>query len=415
MSSRRLVVPVAGFAVFALVAFIATWMILERAAHRGPAPTGMRMESRTLSSLQLNWDDAPGAITYRVRYWTKDDASDGNAVTFRRSAGTLKDLKERTRYLISVSVSEADESGEKSGWSTAIRAWTKAPAAQLRVGSFNISDPHVDDEDKDGHDWGKRRKAIAADIQEEQVDVVGIQEAYEDADRKSLMSAVNADGGHFAMALPADDFHGRDNRILYDTRRVQLVTAGYEAFPDQVSDDYERTMVWAVLRHKANGHDFLFVTTHLTPENSKKVRLQGLHLIDRVKELNAANNPRLPVVIVGDFNTSKFQKRGSSIIEKMDEAGFGDVLGQQYGTYELEDTRAEEVIDGWVGTFNDYDRDMDDHVVSKDRIGHNIDWIFATNSLRIPRWRTVAHFDDGRLRGVIASDHYLVTADIVLP
>jgi endonuclease/exonuclease/phosphatase family metal-dependent hydrolase len=373
------------------------------------------MESRTLTSVRLDWDDAPGAVAYRVRYWSKDDASDLRVATFRRSAGTLEDLRQRTRYLISVSVSEADGDGEKSLWSTAYKAWTAAPKALLRVGSFNISDPHVDDEDKDGHDWGERREAIAADIREESVDVVGIQEAYEDADRKSLMDAVNDDGGHYAMALPAGDFHGRDNRILYDTRRVQLRKIGYESYPDQVDDDYERVMLWAVLRHKANGHDFLFVATHLTPEDSKKVRLQGRYLIDRVKELNTAHNPRLPVVIVGDFNTSKFQKRGSSIIEKMDEAGFGDVLGQQYGTYKLRDPRAEEVVDGWVGSFNDYDRDMSSHVVSKDRIGHNIDWIFATNSLRVPRWRTVAHFDDGRLRGTIASDHFLVTADLVLP
>jgi endonuclease/exonuclease/phosphatase family metal-dependent hydrolase len=410
-----LVILVAGLAVLACVAFLATWAILAQVHHRGPAPTGLRLESRTLSSLRLDWDDALGATTYRVRYWSKDDGSDLRVATFGRSGGTLKDLTQRTRYLVRVSVSEADEGGEKSLWSTAFRAWTAAPKALLRVGSFNISDPHVDDEGKDGHDWDKRRKAIAADIREESVDVVGIQEAYEDADRKSLMEAVNADGGHYAMALPAGDFHGRDNRILYDTRRVELRKIGYESYPDQVSDDYERVMVWAVLRPKANGHDFLFVVTHLTPENSKKVRLQGLHLIDRVKELNTAYSPRLPVVIVGDFNTSKFQKRGSSIIEKMDEAGFGDVLGQKYGTYELDDPRAEDVIDGWVGTFNDYDRDMSDHVVSKDRIGHNIDWIFATNSLRVPRWRTVAHFDDGRIRGPIASDHYLVTADLVLP
>lgn len=414
MSSRRLVVLVTGSAVLALIAFVVTWVLLAR-AQRGPAPIGMRLESRTLTSLQLNWDEVPGAVAYRVRYWTKDDASDANAVTFRQSAGTLRGLQQRTRYLVSVSVSETDRTGLKSRWSPALRAWTKAPAALLRVGSFNISDPHVDDEDADGHDWGKRRTAIADDINEESVDVLGIQEAYEDADRESLMAAVNADGGHYAMTLPVDDYHGRDNRILYDTSRVKLISTGYEKYPDQVDDDYERDMLWAVLRHKANGHDFLFVTTHLTPENSKKVRLQGRYLIDRVKELNAAHNPRLPVIIVGDFNTSKFQKRGSSIIEKMDDAGFGDVLGQQYGTYELDDPRAEKRIDAWVGSFNDYDRHMSDHVVSKDRIGHNIDWIFATNSLRVPRWRTVAHFDDGKIRGTIASDHYLVTADIVLP
>ena len=217
------------------------------------------------------------------------------------------------------------------------------------------------------------------------------------------------------MQPPANNPRGRDNRILYDTRRIEVMRTGYERYPDQASDDYERDLVWAVLRSKANGHPFVFATTHLTPENARQVRLQGNSLIDRVRRLAATGEPKLPVIVVGDFNTSKFQKRGSSIIENMDEAGFGDVLGQQYGTYQLKHPRAEKRIDAWIGSFNDYDRDMSRHVVSKDLIGHNIDWIFATNSLRIPRWRTVAHFDDGRIRGTIASDHYLVTADIVLP
>lgn len=88
MSSRRLVVLVTGSAVLALIAFVVTWVLLAR-AQRGPAPIGMRLESRTLTSLQLNWDEVPGAVAYRVRYWTKDDASDANAVTFRQSAKTV--------------------------------------------------------------------------------------------------------------------------------------------------------------------------------------------------------------------------------------------------------------------------------------------------------------------------------------
>lgn len=382
--------------------------------HRGPAPTGLQAESTTSSSIRLSWDPVPGAAAYRVRFWTKADRSDLSRATFRPAQGRLETLKPWTTYFITVSVGGPTGGRDRSKMSHIIRAATEPGSALLRVGSFNISDPHVDD-GKDGHDWSERRKAIAADIHEEKLDVVGIQEAYEDADRESLLEGVNADGGHYAMQLPADEWRGRDNRILYDTRRLDLLETGYEKYPEQAPDDYERDLVWSVLRHKENGRAFLFVTTHLTPENSKKVRGQGLHLIDRIRTINEGRDPQLPVVVVGDFNTSKFQKRGSSIIDKMDDAGFGDVLGQQYGTYELRDPRAEERIDAWVGSFNDYDRKMKGHVVSKDRIGHNIDWIFATNSLRVPRWRTVAHFDDGRIRGTIASDHYLVTAHIVLP
>lgn len=399
-----------GAVVLALVVIVGVIV----GTHRGPAPTGLRVESRKPTSLRMAWDVVPGAAAYRVRYWTGPDQTDLRWATFRSNSGLLTSLKQRTAYSITVSVGGPEGGRDRSKRSKVIRVSTKPGPALLRVGSFNISDPHVDDH-KDGHHWSKRRKAIAADIHDEKLDVIGIQEAYEDADRRSLLDAVNADGGHYAMEWPANDRQGRDNRILYDTRHLELLDSGYEKYPEQAPDDYERDLVWAILRHKATGHTFLFVTTHLTPENSRKVRLQGLHLIDRVREINEDRDPKLPVVVVGDFNTSKFQKRGSSIIDKMDEAGFGDVLGQRYGTYELRDPRAEKRIDAWIGSFNDYDRDMSDHVVAKDRIGHNIDWIFATNSLRIPRWRTVVHFEDDRVKGVIASDHYLVTAHIVLP
>jgi endonuclease/exonuclease/phosphatase family metal-dependent hydrolase len=397
-----------------VLALIAAGAVLVH-SQRGPGPTGLKLESRTPTSLLLNWHDVEDAEAYRVRYWTKSDRSDVQAATFAGTEGALTNLRKWTRYSITVAVADPDGGRDRSLRSRVFEATTEPGPALLRVGSFNISDPHVDDKDKDGHHWSKRRKAIAADIHEEAPDVLGIQEAYEVADRQSLMDAVNADGGHYAMQLPVDDKRGRDNRILYNTARLELLTTGYEKYPQQVDDDYERDMVWAILRHKVNGRAFLFVTTHLTPENSKKVRRQGLHLIERVREINKDRHPQLPVVVVGDLNTSKFQKRGSSIIEKMDDAGFGDVLGQQYGTYKLDDPRAEDRIDAWIGSFNDYDRDMSGHVVSKDRIGHNIDWIFATNSLRVPRWRTVSHHDDGEIEGVIPSDHYLVTADIVLP
>jgi endonuclease/exonuclease/phosphatase family metal-dependent hydrolase len=410
-SRRRKLLAVGGVVICVLL--LATGVLVR--THRGPAPTGLQVESTTSSSLDLSWDAVPGAAAYRVRFWTTADRSDLSRATFRQAHGRLETLKPWTTYFLTVSVGGPTGGRDRSKTSTVVRAATLPGSALLRVGSFNISDPHVDDDHKDGHDWSERRKAIAADIHEEKLDVVGVQEAYEDADRESLLDAVNVDGGHYAMQLPADEWRGRDNRILYDTQRLDLLESGYEEYPEQAPDDYERDLVWGVLRHKENGHAFLFVTTHLTPENSRKVRRQGLHLIDRIRKINEGRNPQLPVVVVGDFNTSKFQKRGSSIIDKMDDAGFGDVLGQQYGTYELRKPRAEQRIDAWVGSFNDYDRKMKGHVVSKDRVGHNIDWIFASNSLRIPRWRTVAHFDDGRIRGTIASDHYLVTAHIVLP
>ena len=51
------------------------------------------------------------------------------------------------------------------------------------------------------------------------------------------------------------------------------------------------------------------------------------------------------------------------------------------------------------------------------KLGKNLDWVFASNELAVPEWKVVARHDRQRLRlkGVIPSDHFMVRATITLP
>ena len=65
----------------------------------------------------------------------------------------------------------------------------------------------------------------------------------------------------------------------------------------------------------------------------------------------------------------------------MKSAGFGDVMNQEYQVNPPKNVRAEQVINGWINSFNDYRRDITPYSYRRaDQVGNGIDWVFATNS-----------------------------------
>ena len=102
----------------------------------------------------------------------------------------------------------------------------------------------------------------------------------------------------------------------------------------------------------------------------------------------------------------------------MKSAGFGDVMNQEYQVNPPKNVRAEQVINGWINSFNDYRRDITPYSYStaRTKVGNGIDWVFATNSLRVKQWKVVIDFDPSSLqiRGVIPSDHNMISSVIVL-
>ena len=80
--------------------------------------------------------------------------------------------------------------------------------------------------------------------------------------------------------------------------------------------------------------------------------------------------------------------------------------------------RAESVENGWINSFNGYRRDVSKYAypTRHDKVGNGVDWIFATNSLRVKKWKVVIDFNPSTLQvtGVIPSDHCMLSAIIVL-
>ena len=299
-------------------------------------------------------------------------------------------------------------------------------ATRIRVGSFNVRTVRSDlTPTPNEAPWRERRTEVIADILGERVDVLGLQEASQNARYRDLLvsgttqyldlrNGLNAQGGSYQLT-DAQVKSSRDTRILYDTSRVSMVRQGHYEYQAQSSGPHDqRFLVWAEFEVKESGERFFFANTHLVTGSGDLQRAQWLELIDRVNALRGD----LPTVVVGDFQRSKFKQPAAEMMARMEAAGYGDVVGQQPAEARSEDPRAQRLRRAWMNSMNGFNRDVTEWSYESDRtkVGNNCDWIFASNYLPVRKWKVVADIDPETLtlEGVIPSDHNMVRATIEL-
>jgi endonuclease/exonuclease/phosphatase family metal-dependent hydrolase len=300
-----------------------------------------------------------------------------------------------------------------------------AAEAVVKVGTVNVRSVRHDLDPEPNEDpWRLRRTAVVRDILAEDLDVVGLQEASQNTRYAALMedgptqyqdivAGLNESGARYAVT-DADVRTSRDTRIVFNTDTlVVLRTGAYQYRHQSGGRNDQRFLVWAVFRIRETGDAFFFATTHLV-NGSESLQLgQWRELIARVEQLHGD----LPVVIGGDFQTSKKAGRpASTMMTEMRRAGWKDVLNQRPGTPVLKSARPDRRIRAWVNSMNGFDRSVARYSYEKHHgyAGNSIDWIFASSDLPVTRYRVVARFKRLRLTGVIPSDHFLVTARIVI-
>ncbi len=320
-------------------------------------------------------------------------------------------------------------------------AEARSSATTLRVGSFNVSNVAFDSRAHGSHKrWKVRRPVIVSQIMSRRLDVVGLQEANQSSvyprsmtyGRNQFMDlrwALRHRGGHYAVTNRApyncvratSSQHCRyryrgasqDTRILYNYRTLRLLRQGSVRFHHQTSGKQERYLAWAVFRSKRNGHTFFFANTHLDPYRPSVRRAQWGEVIRNVDRLKHGRR----VVVVGDFNTSKFDRDAATYLPAMKRHGYGDVLNQSYRKPLVRSPRARSTVRAWLNSFNGFRPNARPYAYeeSKRKTGNGIDWVFASNSMPVQKWEVVANLDRHyRVRGVIPSDHNLVRASLLL-
>ena len=325
---------------------------------------------------------------------------------------------------------------------TSADAATTSTYHDVKVASFNLSSVSFDAQASGDHrTWRERRPVVAYQVMNQRPDVIGLQEANQSSKYVAsldygvnqyldLKGALAAKGGHYELTnefaynclKPTSSYNcvyqnrqaSQDNRIMYNADTVTMVDQGAVKYDHQTAGKNERYFVWGVFQVKATGKRFFFSNTHLDPYSEATRKAQWDEVISLTNRLHGSH----PVVAVGDYNTSKFDAYAGTYLPRMKQAGYGDVLNQTYAQAVVKSPRAESMKRGWINSFNGFKPDVRSYAYedAQQKVGNSIDWIFASNSVRVKQWSVVANVNTStyRLQGVIPSDHAMVRATIVI-
>jgi endonuclease/exonuclease/phosphatase family metal-dependent hydrolase len=313
----------------------------------------------------------------------------------------------------------------------------KVASAPLRVASYNIRNANSYEGLKNEKRWEDRRGAVVDTIQGQDLDVLAIQEATQgllhddDSESKKINQyddLLDRLGGTWAITNAtryncvkdtspnrctyADKGASEGQRILYDAARVELVAQGSKLLPvpKGKGDNY---MAWAELRQRSTGKRFMFSDLH-TVGADKDYKVKNKQASVALAELRANNPDDLPMIAVGDWNSSRFEKPSNGPYDVYVKAGFVDPLGGRYKTHAPRGATVEHKIHTWLNSSNGgWARTAPNH--KSWGLGSYIDYILTTK-MRVSEWETVARLDKkGRFVGTIPSDHNMIRATVWLP
>ena len=212
---------------------------------------------------------------------------------------------------------------------------------------------------------------------------------------------------------PQDRGASQGTRIFYNSSRLTLTANGSKLLPS-VAGENERYMAWAVLQQHSSGKSFFFVSQHLQG-GSEYTALRRTEAEVALATIRAINTARLPVISVGDLNSTRFNTGGNTPYDVYVAARYVDPLGGAYRTTTTAPgATVEKAYNRRVSSWNDFERKV--RVAKSSWVnGSNLDYIL-TARMRVSEWETVVAMDaSGNFIGRIPSDHNLIRATVYLP
>lgn len=409
------------------------------------APKGLRAVTSSATSLSFDWNDVIDAPQYRVQLSVSPDMADSVYYRFSDSEGVITDLTKSTTYYAKVRVVSA--AGDNlSDYSSAVQAKTlSADSIPLDVASYNVKcqscyPAKASDRGPKELPWVDRRQSVVDMIMSRKPDVVGIQEASQGwliengkqidlSQFEDLRNRLKADGGTYELTnanrnncvksttptncVVKDQGASKGTRILYNTQKLTLVRQGSNGLQRAHSTGQERFVAWAVLTQKSSGQQFFFASTHLEP-GSEYYALRKTQAEQVARAIDAANTGKLPVVLVGDMNATRYATPANAPYDVYIGAGLVDPLGMTYKSPKPSSkATVESRIHANYNSFNGFDPNIPSYAEGEN--GSNLDYIL-TSPMQVKEWETVVNLNSsGKLTGIIPSDHNMITAELVLP
>lgn len=311
-------------------------------------------------------------------------------------------------------------------------------AAPLRVASFNLRcancsrNSRINGREKN---WETRRAKVIAQIKAEDVDVIGVQEAspgllkgrkisqFEDlADRLgSPYQLTNTKRYGCAKSTSYKNCAKRNNgasadvRILYNTERLDLLDQGSRQLDNEKATSGPRFVAWAIFADKTDGRTFFFATAHTEPGQSKAKRaLRKKQAKKILAEIEAHNPDNLPVVLTGDFSSTKLTAVNPVYDVLTDSGVVIDPLGNTRKQKSAKKAVAEKLINVKYDTLNDFKAKPTSR--KGYALGAHLDYILTAKEIQVLEYKVVLSLKgNGKFAGVIPSDHNMIRATVLLP
>ncbi|MDZ7606564.1 MAG: endonuclease/exonuclease/phosphatase family protein [Cyclobacteriaceae bacterium] len=256
----------------------------------------------------------------------------------------------------------------------------------MKVMSFNIRTSHG----QDGvNSWENRKSFVLSTLKKDSPDVIGFQEL---TPEQHLFLSERLKNYHCYAVGRKDGKLEDEITAIYYKKKFDVLkdsTIWLSEHPSEIgSKSWDaalyRTVSWVILRSKTNNKSVMIVNTHfdhigkVARENSAKM----------IVKLGKDNNPGIPMVVMGDFNTLST------------DAPYQVLTGQWAATHQLKDARliTMKPHKGGEVTYNGY----------KDDQGKIIDFIFVSDGINVKSHRYM-NLKKGE---VYISDHYPVEVEI---
>ncbi|WP_427135911.1 endonuclease/exonuclease/phosphatase family protein [Pseudarthrobacter sp. S9] len=410
-------------------------------------PSGLTSSAQATTSLTFKWNAVSGAPKYRIQLSPNADMSGATFYRFSSTSGEIRDLKPATKYYAKVRVITLD-GANLSPYSSAVSAKTLAAPAlpaisnPLSVASYNVKCDNCFDGLANELTWSGRRDAVVSTIVSKVPDVVGIQEAsqgwlknetrpggltqFEDLQERLFNRGINYQLANAKRnncvndvtptnCVYSDRGASQGTKILYNKGTVELVSQGSVALPKVSSTDNTRYLAWSILRQRSTGKSFFFGDTQLDSSKASAYYLLRQSQTSAIASaISRINTGKLPVLMVGDFNSHKWTEPSNAPYDVMVSAGYVDPLGNTYkNDAPSAAATAEQRIRANYDSFNGFERKARARNTTGN--GTYLDYIF-TSKMRVAKWETVINIDAaGNFVGTIPSDHNMVSAVVQLP
>jgi endonuclease/exonuclease/phosphatase family metal-dependent hydrolase len=210
-------------------------------------------------------------------------------------------------------------------------------------------------------------------------------------------------------------------RIIYNKKRVQPLRVGAKKLDGKGINDGPRFLAWAEFKDLNTGKRFFFATAHTEPGTTKKIKAlrkrQARIIGNEVKKQNTA---KLPVLLVGDFSSTKLTVGGNDVYKVLTAKKYGyvDPLGNSYKLRSKKNVTAKKLVNAQYDTGNNF---LSEPVKRKAfKLGAHLDYTFwwtpsKKKKVVVHEWKNVMRLRKGKFAGVIPSDHNLVKATVSLP